>query len=186
VGDPPAALPAPDRQRSERTHFVLRLGGKLPPRTGESPVPPRLFRTIQALALPPFYRNPEVGRRHRRSAGFQPAVSPASSRPAAGDHGRVELSTAPQAGSPAIQQAGKPALRSRSKPASAFRFNRTLMPRRSGLLLPFRPRLCSHHGAHSTRGEKYEKSTDVIAGLRSIYFQSTKRAWAGNRSRRRA
>jgi len=40
AGDPPAARRTTDRQQAERTLFVLRLGGKLPPRTGRWPVPP--------------------------------------------------------------------------------------------------------------------------------------------------
>jgi len=31
--------------------FVPKLGGKLPPRTGGWPVPPRPFRIVQAVAL---------------------------------------------------------------------------------------------------------------------------------------
>jgi hypothetical protein len=67
--------------------------------------------------------NTDIGHRRLRSAGFQPAVSPTSSRQAAVDHERVELSIAAQVGSPAIRQAGKPVLRSRSKPASASGLN---------------------------------------------------------------
>src|SRR5690349_6180241 len=71
-----------------------------------------------------FNPNSEVEWRSPRNAGFQPAVSPTSSRQAPARAGRSDKFRAPQAGSLALQQAGKPALR-RGPPASDLGFHHT-------------------------------------------------------------
>jgi hypothetical protein len=46
AGDSPGALGAMSPRRSVRNRAVPKLGGKLPPRTGRWPVPPRLNRFV--------------------------------------------------------------------------------------------------------------------------------------------